>query len=108
THAKLVMDVRRTVFLPQPNVTSSVLHLDLKAKKDVDVEIEKLFFEIVRASFVHRRKTILNNVGVFVKDIYTQEEIKEVLSDYEIDPNRRGESLSIADFAKLSNQFFKK
>src|SRR5699024_11574777 len=76
THAELVIDVPRTVFLPQPNVTSSVLHLDLKAKKDVDVKNEKLFFEIVRASFVHRRKTILNNLGVFFKDKYTKEEIK--------------------------------
>ena len=108
THAKLVMDVPRTVFLPQPNVTSSVLHLDLKAKKDGDVKNEKLFFEIVRASFVHRRKTILNNLGVFFKDKYTKEEVKEVLNESEIDPKRRGESLSIADFAKLSNQFFKK
>src|SRR5699024_6106896 len=96
THAELVMDVPRTVYLPHPNVTSSVVHLDLKAKKDVDVKNEKLFFEIVRASFVHRRKTILNNLGVFFKNKYTKEEIKEVLNESEIDPKRRGESLSIA------------
>src|SRR5699024_1055389 len=108
THVELVMDVPRTVFLPQPNVKSSDLHLDLKAKKDVDVKNEKLFFEIDRDSFVNRSIILLNNLGVFYKNKYTKEEIKEVLNESEIDPKRRGESLSIAEFAKLSNQFLKK
>lgn len=101
------MDVPKTVFLPQPNVTSSVLHLDLNAKRDVDVKNEKLFFDVIRASFVHRRKTILNNLGVFYKDEHTKDELKVMLNEVGIDPQRRGESLSIDDFAKLSNSIEK-
>src|SRR5699024_10605337 len=74
TNAEIVMDVPKTVFLPQPNVMSSVLHLDLKEKKDIDVEDEELFFAIIRASFVHRRKTILNNLGVHYQDELTKTE----------------------------------
>lgn len=107
TKAEIVMDVPKTVFLPQPNVTSSVLHLDLNAKRDVDVKNEKLFFDVIRASFVHRRKTILNNLGVFYKDEHTKDELKVMLNEVGIDPQRRGESLSIDDFAKLSNSIEK-
>lgn len=105
TKAEIIMDVPKTVFLPQPNVTSSVLHLNLNAKKEVDVQNEKLFFDVIRASFVHRRKTILNNLGVYYKGEYTKDELKNLLNQAEIDPQRRGESLSIDDFAKLSNRF---
>lgn len=107
TDAEIVMEVPKTVFLPQPNVTSSVLHLDLKAKKDLHVTDEELFFKIIRASFVHRRKTILNNLGVFYKDIFTKVELKTILNEAKIDPQRRGESLSKEDFAQLSEEFFK-
>lgn len=108
TNAEIVMDVPKTVFLPQPNVMSSVLHLDLKEKKDIDVEDEELFFAIIRASFVHRRKTILNNLGVHYQDELTKTELKNILTEAGINPQRRGESLSIQDFAILANVFSKK
>ncbi len=107
TNAEIVMEVPRTVFLPQPNVTSSVLHLDLKAKKDVDVQDENLFFEIIRASFVHRRKTILNNLSVFYKEKITKSDLSLILTEIDIDPKRRGESISIEEYAKISNRFLK-
>lgn len=108
TDAEIVMDVPKTVFLPQPNVTSSVLHLNLKSKKDLHVTDEKLFFSIIRASFVHRRKTILNNLGVFYKDEFNKEELKKILNEAKIEPQRRGESLTIEEFAQLSDSFLNK
>lgn len=108
TNAEIVMDVPKTVFLPQPNVMSSVLHLDLKEKKDIDVIDEDLFFTIIRASFVHRRKTILNNLGVHYQDKLTKDELKNILTEAGIEPQRRGESLSIQEFAVLANNFLKK
>lgn len=108
TNAEIVMDVPKTVFLPQPNVMSSVLHLDLKEKKDIGVIDEDLFFTIIRASFVHRRKTILNNLGVHYQDKLTKEELKNILTEAGIEPQRRGESLSIQEFAVLANNFLKK
>src|SRR5690625_2497722 len=104
-NAKVVMDVPKTVFIPQPNVTSSVLHLEIRERPVVDVENEKLFFQIVQASFSHRRKTIRNNLLRFYKENYGKEEIDEFLNKAEIDGSRRGESLSIQEFANLSNTF---
>ena len=104
-HAKVVIDVPKTVFIPQPNVISSVLHLEIRERPVVDVENEKLFFQIVQASFSHRRKTIRNNLLRFYKENYGKEEIDEFLNKAEIDGSRRGESLSIQEFANLSNTF---
>lgn len=105
SQAKIVMDVPGTVFIPQPNIISSVLHLDLNAKKEIFVEDEALFFELIRASFVHRRKTILNNLGSFYKEKYDKDTIRIFLDEAGIEPQRRGESLSMEDYAKLSKSF---
>ena len=103
--ARIVLDVPGTVFIPPPRITLSVLHLDLTQDKPVDVENESLFFELVRASFVHRRKTILNNLNVHFKDVYEKETVKSLLNEAGIEASRRGESLDLAEFAKLSEVF---
>lgn len=103
--ARIVLDVPGTVFIPPPRITSSVLHLDLTQEKPVDIENESLFFELVRASFVHRRKTILNNLNTHFKNVYDKDFIKTTLLEAEIDPGRRGESLDLVEFARLSDCF---
>lgn len=107
TDAKVVMDVPKTVFMPQPNVTSSVLKLVKRDQPLVEVNDEKLFFSIVQASFAHRRKTLRNNLVTHYKNTYEKEVIQQILSNAEIDGQRRGESLTIQEFAQLSNKFFK-
>ncbi|MEI3614893.1 16S rRNA (adenine(1518)-N(6)/adenine(1519)-N(6))-dimethyltransferase RsmA [Pseudogracilibacillus sp. SO30301A] len=105
TEAHIVMDVPKTVFIPQPNVTSSVLQLVKRDSPLVQVTDEQLFFFIVQASFRHRRKTLRNNLINSFKDRYPVDRITNVLERTEIDGGRRGESLAIQEFALLANQF---
>lgn len=106
TTTELVMDVSKTAFMPQPNVVSSVLHLRRREKPLVDVIDEALFFELVRASFLHRRKNIKNNLMSKYKNDYEKTLIETILTEAEIDFSRRGESLSIEEFARLANIFY--
>lgn len=105
TEAAVVMNVPKTVFIPQPNVDSSVLHLRLRDQAPVDVKDEVQFFTIVRAAFVNRRKTILNNLGSFFKGKLEKTEIAKILENIGIDPRRRAESLSMEEFSQLANSF---
>jgi len=105
TEASVVMNVPKTVFMPQPNVDSGVLHLKVREQPPVDVNDETLFFDLIRASFGERRKTLLNNLSRHYKDVYTKEEITARLNSIDIDPRRRGESLSMEEFARLANAF---
>ncbi|MDF2591651.1 MAG: rsmA1 [Clostridia bacterium] len=89
-------------FIPQPDVDSIVLKLDILPKPAVEVESESMFFRVVKASFGQRRKTLLNaltagNFGL------SKEQIKEVLISVDIEENRRGETLSLQEFANLAN-----
>lgn len=106
SQAKLVMDVPKTVFVPQPNVVSSVLHLELREQPLVQVEDEELFFKLVQASFVHRRKTLRNNLVTYFKGVLAKEKIEEAFKATEIDGGRRGESLTIEEYAKLADHLF--
>src|SRR5690625_2260656 len=62
------MEVPKTVFTPAPKVTSAVLHLVKRKEPLVQVEDDKYFFSIVKASFAHRRKTLRNNMISFLKN----------------------------------------
>lgn len=106
THANLMMDVPRTVFMPQPNVDSSVLKLTLRDEPPVKVFDEDYFFAVVRACFVHRRKTLRNNLLNYFKNEYTKDQILEKLEESGIDGTRRGESMNMEEFAQLANSFY--
>lgn len=104
TTAAVAMIVPKTVFVPQPNVDSAVIHLKVRDKPAVEVEDEGFFFEITRASFAQRRKTILNNLVSQLPDGKARKElILQGLEAAGIDPIRRGETLSLQEFADLSN-----
>jgi len=107
TKASVVMDVPKTVFMPQPNVISSVLKLVRREKPLVDVDDEQQFFELVQASFKHRRKTLRNNLHTHYKEKYDKATLDHVLQEANIDGTRRGESLSIEEFATLANTFYR-
>jgi 16S rRNA (adenine1518-N6/adenine1519-N6)-dimethyltransferase len=101
--AELVTIVPHSVFIPQPNVDSAVLRLRIREKPAVEVASESMFYRVVKASFAQRRKTLANNLmnNLFGKD--KKEEMLRVLEEAGIDPARRGETLSIEEFARLSN-----
>ncbi|MEC1262051.1 16S rRNA (adenine(1518)-N(6)/adenine(1519)-N(6))-dimethyltransferase RsmA [Bacillus swezeyi] len=108
TEPKTVMSVPKTVFVPQPNVDSAVIRLTLREKPAVAVQNEAFFFQVVKASFAQRRKTLLNNlVNNLANGKEHKADIELALQDARIDGKRRGESLSIEEFAALSGHLSK-
>ena len=107
TETKVVMDVPKTVFIPQPNVTSSVLTLKRREQPLVQVDDEQLFFEVVQASFAHRRKTIRNNLLRHFSKSLDKEVILQSLKNAEIAESVRAEAITINQFANLSNEIGK-
>ncbi|MCM3006900.1 16S rRNA (adenine(1518)-N(6)/adenine(1519)-N(6))-dimethyltransferase RsmA [Priestia koreensis] len=108
TEAETVMVVPKTVFNPQPNVDSAVIRLIKRPEPPVKVKDEEFFFQVVRASFAQRRKTILNNLTSnlsFGKE--QKEQVINALETAQIDPKRRGETLSIQEFGVLSDELLK-
>ncbi|PAV28554.1 16S rRNA (adenine(1518)-N(6)/adenine(1519)-N(6))-dimethyltransferase [Virgibacillus profundi] len=106
TQAEVVMNVPKSVFMPQPNVDSSILQLVTREKPPVHVENEDYFFNIVQACFAQRRKTLRNNLTSHFKGTYDKETITHMLDDIGIDGIRRGESLDMGEFALLANGFY--
>ncbi|MFP3121321.1 16S rRNA (adenine(1518)-N(6)/adenine(1519)-N(6))-dimethyltransferase RsmA [Ectobacillus funiculus] len=107
TEAETVMIVPRTVFVPQPNVDSAVIRLTKREKPAVTVQDEAFFFEVVRASFAQRRKTLMNNLVNNLQGIPKDKELLEqTLQEAGIDPKRRGETLSIEEFGRLSDALY--
>jgi 16S rRNA (adenine1518-N6/adenine1519-N6)-dimethyltransferase len=104
--AVTVFTVPSTVFVPKPNVDSAVLRLTMREKPLVTVLDEEFFFTVVRASFAQRRKTLLNNLthNLFSKN--KKPLVEEVLAAVNIDPKRRGESLSIEEFGRMSDALY--
>ncbi len=108
TKAETVMIVPKTVFVPQPNVDSAVIRLIVRDEPPVKVKDEDFFFEVVRASFGQRRKTILNNLTSHLPDGKAKKQgIEGALASSSIDPRRRGETLSIEEFGALSDELYK-
>lgn len=101
----IVTDVPKTVFIPQPKVDSSVIKMLILDEPKVKVKDKKMFFKVVRAAFNMRRKTLSNALsnGLGIN----KEEINIILNRCNIDPIRRGETLSIEEFALLSENLIK-
>ncbi|KMY55951.1 16S rRNA methyltransferase [Bacillus sp. FJAT-27231] len=99
--------VPKTVFMPQPNVDSAIIKLLRRERPAVEVTNEEFFFTVTRASFAQRRKTILNNLtNQLPAGKEKKEQILEALQQAEIEPSRRGESLSLEEFARLANALY--
>lgn len=102
--AKVAFVVPRTVFVPAPNVDSAILKMTRRERPLVQVKDEDFFFHVSKISFVHRRKTLWNNLtSHFGKADETKAKLEQALEIAEIKPSIRGEALSIADFAKLAD-----
>jgi len=101
---QVAMIVPASVFIPRPNVDSAVIRLKVREKPPVDVDDVDVFFRVVKGSFALRRKTLLNNLmnGLFPKT--QKDEVVQMLTDIGIDPTRRGETLSMDEFARLANE----
>ncbi len=96
--------VSRRVFFPAPDVDSAIVRLTPYEAPPVAVEDETLFFAVVRAAFGQRRKALLNALSGDPALGWTREQATQALSAAAIDPGRRGETLTLAEFARLAEQ----
>jgi len=94
--------VPSTVFYPQPKVSSMIIRLNIYENPQVQLGNEKLFLNIIRASFQQRRKKLINSLSSYFKEEITKAEIENILIGASIDKNRRGETLTLEEFANLS------
>lgn len=101
SNPEIVLNIPKTVFIPQPKVDSAVIRLKIMDKyKDVDSD---KFFKIVKAGFSKRRKTILNTLSSGLD--LEKDQVRSLLESANIDPSKRAENLSIEDYIKLSENF---
>ena len=102
--AKVAFIVPRTVFVPAPNVDSAILKMVRRDQPAVAVQDENFFFKVSKASFVHRRKTLWNNLtSYFGKSEEIKVKLTAALEQAELSPSVRGEALTLADFARLAD-----
>lgn len=101
---EIVTKVPKGAFVPSPAVDSSVIRLQVKQQKSMELMDERLFFEVVRGSFSKRRKTLFNALSSY-GSLGGKKEAQEALRLAEIDPIRRGETLDIQEFARLANAY---
>ena len=104
---KLICHVPPSSFIPMPKVSSSVISLEIRKEAPVDVKNPKGYFKLVKAAFGQRRKTLLNSLANSPAIPLGKAEIADVLKICKIDEKRRGETLSLQDFADISNNIFK-
>ncbi len=96
-----IVKVPKTVFVPQPKVDSMVLRLDVKENPAVEVRDPDFMFRVIKAGFGQRRKTLSNALSVL--EGYSKDQIKAALAASGIDPVRRGETLDLTEYARLSD-----
>lgn len=97
---QIIDNVSKESFIPNPEVESSIVRLNIRDKKPVEVKNEKLFFEIIRNNFNQRRKTFLNSLSGIIE----KEKMKNILKELNIDENVRGENLTLEQYAKITNK----
>ena len=104
----IVANVPPNCFMPRPKVGSAVIRLTRHKEPPVEVKDEKLMFDIIRASFNQRRKTLANGLNNSDKITCSKEIITEAIEKLGKGPSVRGEALSLQEFASLSNDIFER
>ncbi|MBR6327221.1 MAG: 16S rRNA (adenine(1518)-N(6)/adenine(1519)-N(6))-dimethyltransferase RsmA [Lachnospiraceae bacterium] len=100
---EIVANVPPNCFMPRPNVGSAVIRLTLHKEPPVKVRDEHRMFQLIRASFLQRRKTLANALANAPETGLTREEVQEALQKMELSETIRGEALSLEQFALLSD-----
>lgn len=107
SEAEAILEVPNDSFIPEPEVTSKVIKLNIRKNPPIDVRNKEVMFRIIKCAFMQRRKTLLNaltNAKVFIN----KEEGIRILNKLNLDENVRAEKLKIEDFAKITNIVLKK
>ena len=99
----IVANVPPNCFIPRPNVGSAVIRLTRHAKPPVEAKDKDLMFRLIRASFNQRRKTLQNGLSNAQDLSFSKEEIAAAIESLGLSPSVRGETLTLAQFAALSD-----
>lgn len=103
---KKITLVNRDSFIPSPEVDSEVIQLQIRKVPPVQIENKEMFFKLIKVSFMQRRKTLLNSItnsGLFK----SKDKLKNIFAEMNLTDNVRGETLSMEQFAELSNLIIK-
>lgn len=104
TEPEIMFIVPPQAFIPKPAVESAVIRCTVRTVPPVELVSEKMFFRVVKAAFAQRRKTLANGLK---SAGLSKEELEQVLTQAQIDGGRRGEQLSLAEFAAIANAWSK-
>lgn len=99
----IAANVPQNCFMPRPDVSSAVIRLRVHDDPPVKVKNEKLLFDLIRASFNQRRKTLQNGLSNAQHLSFTKEQITAAIEQAGLSPSVRGEALTLAEFAKLAD-----
>lgn len=97
-----IIEVPKESFIPMPEVESEVIKLILRKEPPIEVENEEIFFKLIKASFMQRRKTLLN--GLSNAGIIEKEKLRNILKELNINENIRGETLTMNQFAQITKK----
>lgn len=100
---QIVANVPPNCFMPRPNVSSAVIRMTLHQEPVVSVKNEKLMFQLIKASFSQRRKTLVNGIHNSPELNYTKEQVAQALTQMKKNENVRGETFTLEDFAELAD-----
>ena len=103
TRPEIVAEVPPSCFMPQPKVGSAVIKLDCYQDLPVKVDDEKLLFDLIRASFNQRRKTLANGIKNAANLHFTREDVEAALAKMDKSATVRGEALTLEEFAEFTN-----
>ena len=104
---ELLFDVPAHCFIPQPKVTSAVVRLKIRKEPPAEIRDEAMFFRTVRAAFAQRRKTLLNCLSAGFGE-FNKAELTALMESCGLAPSVRGETLTIEQFATLSNAIWER
>lgn len=102
-----IIDVPKESFIPSPKIESQVIKLEVRQNPKIEVEDEKLLFNIIQKSFMQRRKT-LSNALINNRILDSKEEVEKMFKTLEIPSNVRGENLTLEEFGKIANYVYKR
>lgn len=105
TNPRIIINVPSDSFIPEPEVQSSVIKLDVLKKPSVDVKSEELLFKIIKYAFMQKRKTLLNSLANG-KILDGKEKVENMLKVLNIDTKIRPEKLTLEEFAKIADYVY--
>ena len=100
--AKKITEVPNTSFIPEPEVTSEVIRLDIRKKPPVETKNTEMMFKIMKNAFMQRRKTLLNSL-TNTKIFKNKEEGTKILKTLNLNENIRAEELTLKNFAEITD-----